>query len=308
MTGNTPIPDACDFPGEYERMNAHLWQVFSLSASKRAVYPVVREQLNGLTESLKGASSHEEHKRLCAAAGNLFQIAGEIFFDSNRYTDSAHCYSLAANASKEAEEYDLWACALTRHAFIGMYERRFMDTVPLLEAAAAISRRGSSQLSTRYWVAAVQAEVFARLGDFESCRRSLDTAEQVLSLGGDVQNEGWLRFDGSRLAEERGTCYVALDRPDLAEAALTEALKSPLSSRRRSSVLIDLASLGIRRREIDRVISCTQAAIELGQRTNSGYVERKLHDLQAQLRPLLADKCVSALSQAISTLSRAGRY
>ncbi|WP_258038715.1 hypothetical protein [Streptomyces sp. SM12] len=182
--------ETCGSPGAYEMANAHLWKVFSLTASKRALYPIVREQLSGLSKSLKEASTHEEHKKLCAATGNLFQLAGEIFFDGNRYTESAHCYSLAASASKEADEYDLWACALTRHAFIGMHERQFSETVPLLEAASLISQRGSSKLSTRYWVSAVQAETFARLGDFESCRRSLDAAEHVLSLSGDAQNGG----------------------------------------------------------------------------------------------------------------------
>jgi transcriptional regulator with XRE-family HTH domain len=288
---------------KYDQMNSHLWQVFSLSASKRVVYPVVRDQLAGLTDDLKAVTSQEQRRRLCAAAGNLFQIAGEIFFDSNRYTDSAHSYALAASASKEAGEYDLWACALTRHAFIGMSEHQLTDTVPLLDAAGDISRRGDGQLATRYWVAAAQAEVFARLGDFESCCRSLDSAEQVRSLTGEVHNGGWLRFDGSRVAEERGTCYVALGRPDLAEAALTDALKQPLSLRRRSSVLVDLAVLGIQRRDIDQLVSYAEAAIQLGRQTHSGYVGRKLQDLQGKLRPLLADRRVSVLSQQISELN-----
>lgn len=34
-------------------------------------------------------------------------------------------------------------------------------------------------MSTRYWVAAVRAELFARLGDFDACNRALGEAEQV---------------------------------------------------------------------------------------------------------------------------------
>jgi transcriptional regulator with XRE-family HTH domain len=168
----------------HERMNSHLWQVFSLSRSKRALQPVVREQLCELASSIRNTTSYREHRSLCAVAGSLFQLAGEIFFDSNHYAEAAHCYTLAAAASKEAEDFDLWACALTRHAFIGLYEREYGDTIPLLETAERIATRGDGQLSTRHWVAAVQAEVYARLGDYDACRRSLDKAEQVLSLGG----------------------------------------------------------------------------------------------------------------------------
>jgi transcriptional regulator with XRE-family HTH domain len=285
-----------------DRMNSHLWQIFSLSSSKGTVYPVVREQLHELTRRLKSVKTQGAHRQLCAITGDLFQIAGEIFFDNNRYTDAAHCYTLAANASKEAGDYDLWACALTRHAFIGMYEQRFDETSPLLDAAERVARSGDDQMSTRYWVAAVRAEVFARIGDFDACNRALDEAEKVQSLSGRVHNSGWLRFDGSRLAEERGTCYVALGRPDLAEAALMDALKQPLSSRRRSGVLTDLAVLGIQRRDIDQLLTYTHSVMELAQRTHSGYISRKLQELQGNLAPLLSDHRVSHLSEQISAL------
>lgn len=55
-------------------------------------------------------------------------------------------------------------------------------------------------------------------------------------MDGQVQNGGWLRFDDIRLAEERGACFVELRRPDLAEAALTEALGQGISLRRRGIV------------------------------------------------------------------------
>ncbi|WP_234347809.1 hypothetical protein [Streptomyces specialis] len=301
-----PAADSRGFIEDCDRMNSHLWQVFALSSSKNAVYPVVRGQLAGLVDGLKNAADEEQHRRLCGAAGNLFQLAGEIFFDSNHYTEAAHCYTVAASASKEAGAFDLWACALTRHAFVGLYEGAYSTTVHLLETAERIARRGDSQLSTRHWVAAVQAEVFAKVGDYEACSRSLDKAEQVRSLGSGMHNGGWLRFDGSRLAEERGTCFAALDRPDQAEAALTEALKQPLSSRRRGGVLVDLADTGIQQRDVEKILAYAHAAVELAQRTGSGYVGRKLQALQVRLAPLLTDQRILQLNDQISTLRHVG--
>lgn len=289
---------------QYEALNAHLWQVYALSTSKRLVYPLVRQQLGLLTESLEEAHSAATHKRLCVLAGDLFQLAGEILFDGNRYTDAAYCYTLAANACKEAGAFDLWACALTRHSFISMYERRFTNVTPLLDAASYIAERGNNQLSTRYWVAAVQAEAYAGLGNYEACNRALDLAERVRSLSGDITLSGWLRFDGSRLAEERGTCYIALGKPELAETALREALKQGISLRRRGSVLSDLAMLGIQRRDVEQVVHYGRQAVELAEQTGSrGYIGRKLQSLQAQLAPLLGDPRLSSLSDQISRLS-----
>ncbi len=287
---------------EYAALNSHLWPVFVLSPSKARTLPLVRNQIAVLVNNLRQAQSPERRERLCALAADLFQLAGEIFFDSNDYTDAAHCYALAASASKEAQAFDLWACALTRHAFISLYERQYDAASPVLELAARLARRGDGTLSTRHWVAAVQAEAFAGLGRLDLCQQALDSAEQVHQLTGPVHNGGWLRFDGSRLAEERGTCYVALHRPDLAEAALTTALAQHLSPRRRGSVLVDLALIGVQRRDRDLLVTHADATLDLARQTNSGVIARRLRGLQTQLGPMLADREVHQLHQRIAVV------
>ncbi|WP_316528133.1 helix-turn-helix transcriptional regulator [Kitasatospora brasiliensis] len=286
-------------------LNAHLWKVFGLSDSKRAVYPMVRHQLGLLAKGLGENQSEGSRQQLCALVGDLYQLAGEIFFDANRYTDAAHCYTLAATASKEAQAFDLWACALTRHAFVELYERRFAIAAPILSVASRVAEHGNSQLSTRYWVAAVQAEVHAGLGDLDATKRALDDAEKVHSLSGQLHDGGWLRFDGSRLAEERGTCYLALGRPDLAEDALTAALSQQLSLRRRGAVLAELAALGVDRRDLDQAGYYTRAALGLASQTGSGYIGKKLEGVKSRLVSLMADSRASALHQQISALDSA---
>ncbi|MEV7119904.1 helix-turn-helix transcriptional regulator [Kitasatospora griseola] len=290
--------------GAAETLNSHIWQVFSLSESKQAVDPLVRHQLGILARELESAGSETERKRLCALTADLYQVAGEVFFDGNRYTDAAHCYTLAATAAKEAGDFDLWACAMTRHAFVEIYERRFTAAAPILEAAARVAERGDSQLSTRYWVAAVQAEAHAGLGDLYACSRSLDRAEQVHTLSGQFHNGGWLRFDGSRLAEERGTCYLELGRPDLAEQSLSTALGQSSSLRRRGALLAELAALGAQRGDVDQVVHYSGAAIALAGRTGSGWIRKKLEGLQGRLAPLMADGRISDLHGRISALSQ----
>lgn len=289
---------------QYELLNPHLWRVFALSSSKGLVYPVVRQQLNLLMGAMQRSLSPDMHKRLCILASDLFQMAGEILFDRDRYTDAAYCYIAAANSAKEVRAFDLWACALTRHAFISMYDKQFAQAASILAVAARVAQQGDTQLSTRHWVAVVQAQAFAGLGNADACKDGLDAAEQVLALNGQVHSGGWLRFDGSRLAEERGSCYLALGRFNDAQTVLVEALGQTVSLRRRGSVLTDLAMLGIQRRDLDQLLQYGGDAVDLAEQTQSaGYIGRKLHAVQSRLAPLFADSRVSQLNDRIARLS-----
>jgi hypothetical protein len=130
---------------DYAALNKHLWRVFVLSKSKSVVLPLVRDQLEALIFCLSRSRKISTHRRLCALTSELLQLTGEIFFDANKYSDAAYCYTLAAAASKEADAFDLWACAMTRHALIEMYERHFDKAAPMLELAVRLARKGDGR-------------------------------------------------------------------------------------------------------------------------------------------------------------------
>ncbi|MFF0111935.1 helix-turn-helix transcriptional regulator [Streptomyces prasinus] len=292
--------------GDFHRMNEHLWQVFQLARSKQSVLGVVQDQLGSLNEAMKAGSSCRTDD-LCTAVANVFQLVGELAFDGNRYGDAAAAYTVAASASGEARAFDLWACALVRHAYVDVYGKRFAEAVDLLDAAWKVAVRGDRHLPTRYWVASVQAEVYAGMGDVDSCERALEVAERVTDLPGPVHTSGWLRFDGERLPEGRGARYVQLGRLDLAESALERALKGDglskgMASRRRAAVLTDLALIGARRRDADQVLAFADEALQLARRSGSGYVAHRLQALQAELAPLGRNRRVAELGAEIGAL------
>ncbi|MER5360929.1 helix-turn-helix transcriptional regulator [Streptomyces sp. NPDC002785] len=294
-------------PSDFARMNSHLWQVYQLARSKGSVYPIVRDQLATLNEAL-AADIRGNSRPLLNAAADLFQLAGEVAFDANRYTDAAASYALAASVSKDAGAFDLWACALVRHAYVDMSEQRYRQAAQLLALAERLAGKGDSTLATRHWVASVQAEAYAGLGDLARCEQALDQAERVRDLTTDSTNGGWLRFDGTRLAEERGARYVQLGRLDLAEETLTEALRqtalaSGQSYRRRGAVLADLAAIGAKRRDPEQVVLYGREAIQLAQASASGYVARRLQALCSEFGPLAGDHRVAELGAEIATLS-----
>jgi len=196
--------DEADDIEQHALLSGHLWQVFALSKSKRLVYPLVHDQLKLLVKQLDQVHAAQARHQLCVVACDLFQLAGEICFDSNRYTDAAYCYTMAVSAGREARCYDRWACALTRQAFVNMYDHEYSEATTVLSAAARIAKQGDSQLSTRHWVAAVQAEAHAGSGDRAACERALAVADEVRDLTNPARPGGWLRFDDSRLADQRG--------------------------------------------------------------------------------------------------------
>ncbi|MFF9983798.1 helix-turn-helix transcriptional regulator [Streptomyces erythrochromogenes] len=293
-------------PADFERMNDHLWRVYQLARSKSSVYPVIRDQLSRLNEALDAGRGSS--RTLLGAAADLFQMAGEIAFDGNRYTEAAASYSLAASAGKEAGAYDLWACALVRHSYLDMSERRYHQAAQMLGAAERLAGRGDKALSTRHWVASVQAEAYAGLGDLSACESALARAEEVRHLAAEGTNGGWLRFDGTRLAEERGARYVQLGRLDLAEETLRNALaqtglSSGQSYRRRGTVLASLAAIGAKRRDPDQVLEYGREAIGLARVSKSGYVARRLQALCDEFGPLNRDHRVAELGAEIATFS-----
>jgi transcriptional regulator with XRE-family HTH domain len=284
-------------------MNDHLWQVFAMSRSKRQIYPVVRDQLAALTSHLADQHPDRDRRRLLVLTASLYQLAGEVCFDCNRYTDAAHCYTLAATAAREGGAADLWACALTRHAYVATYDRQHAQAAQILTAADTVARNGDRQLATRQWVASVQAQVQASLGNSGACDRALDTAAGVLDLTASASPGGWLRFDGSRIAEESGTCYLATGRDAQAESAFTMALGQGISPRRTGSLLTDLAMLGVRHHETSQILHYATAAIDLAEQTgSSGYVGRKLATLHTQIQPSRGDRRIALLADRIARL------
>ncbi|MFG1795801.1 hypothetical protein [Nocardia sp. NPDC049149] len=286
---------------EYASINHTLWASYSRAVTKAETFPAVREHLDAVLDGLLRARDDSVRRSMCALTGEVLQLAGEILLDNADYGTASHCYTLAAAFSKDAGAMDLWACAMTRHAYINLFDRQFSAAIPLLESASQLAHRGDPSMTTRYWVDAVLAQALAGLGDADGCRRASDSARAALDMTG-APHIGWLRFDGSRLDEELGACYVQLGRPEQAEPILLSVLDRPLSTRRRAGVLIDLAAAGAMRQDPIQLVTYGNAALDAARRTHSGYLGRRLELLRRHLEPIQDDRHVRHLSKQIAGL------
>ncbi|MEI5102024.1 helix-turn-helix transcriptional regulator [Streptomyces sp. PmtG] len=200
-------------PADFARMNSHLWQVYQLARSKGAVYPVVRDQLTTLNEAL-AAGTRDNSRPLLNAAADLFQLAGEVFFDANRYADAAAAHSLAASVSKDARAYGLWACALVRHSYVDMSEHRYQEAAHVLNAAERVASRGDSGLATRHWAEATlkQALEHTALASGHSYRRRGAVLTDLAAIGAQRNDPEQLVVYGREalsLAQASASGYVA---------------------------------------------------------------------------------------------------
>jgi tetratricopeptide (TPR) repeat protein len=284
-------------------VNPRLWAEFNDARYKAALLPQVLQHLTTLAEVLDRRLAPRARRRSLVAAADLLQLSGEIMYDGRRYDDAAACYTSAVAAAREAGEPDLWACALTRHAYVSLAGRRNRDAAQVLQPAVVLADRGDGGLSTRFWVASVQAKAYAGLGNAEECLRALDTADRVAGMGLGSSNGGWLRFDGSRLAEERGACLVALNKPAAAEPVLLDALGHLASGRRKGAVLADLVAVGAQMRDPERIADYGAQALRIATATGSGYVVQRLAAVQPELQGLLGAPSVAEVDRQIRALA-----
>jgi hypothetical protein len=285
---------------DLEAINQHYWAIYLTSFTKIAVLDGVLGQLKTLIGLLQTTSSTPLYRGLDVLVCDLVQLAGEIFFDINDYNSAQFCYTFAVEYAKEAKHWDLWACALVRNAFLPIHDKNYQNAFPLLEQAERIARRGDGTLVTRYWVAAVSAEAHAGNGKLVLCQKSLDLAEKVRDIQkGD--NGGWLRFDASRLPEQRGTCFVSLKEPSLAIPALNEALaQNAKPTRRRGMVLHDLAQSALQQRNVEQACVYAHRVIEIALHNSSGMLKRRLYTLRGELEPFAQTDSVKQLDKHLN--------
>lgn len=269
---------------DLEAVGSHLWRVYGRTEAKATLMPAVADYLQALHDSLASHAKSADARRLCELHSEALQLSGEIQFDAGLFDDAASTYALAASAAREASAYDLWASALTRYALIGVTEHRWDESLEVLDAAARVAARGDSLKPTRQWVASVQAEAAAGIGDDLECQRALERASGVMALSGPVGNGGWLRFDGARLPEQRASCLVALGHFDQAEAELTAALRQTTTPRRTAAIRCDQARIALFQHDYDTANYHIEATSRLASRTGSSYITAKLTTLGAEMQ------------------------
>lgn len=287
---------------DLEAINGRFWSLYLGASVKSAILDGVTGQLRTLIQFLREPHTEQIHRQLCALLGDLAQLAGEIHFDRHELDLAASCYMFAASAAREARAYDLWSCALVRHAFLPLYDEQYAEALPLVKEAGQLAARGDSQLPTRFWAAAVEAEAQSGSGRLADCQRALEIAQGVTAIM--TVSPAWTRFEASRLPALRGACYVRLTQPDLAMPALHEALRQfEKPGRKRGMVLLDLAKAAVQGQEIDQACGYLNQVVDIVELGASGFLKKGIVSVRGQLRPFASAAPVRTFDQRVHMLA-----
>ena len=279
-------------------VNRSLWSLFLAAPTKSFVLDSALGHVKTLVQFLRDSHSQASHQQLYALASEMSQLVGEIFFDLHDHEAAQSCYTFAALAAKEASAYDLWSCALVRHAFLPLYTKHYSDALRLLQEASRLSSRGDAALPTSCWVAAVEAEAQSGLANLSSCQEALDRAQDV--QGRKDLSLPWVRFNSRRLPALQGACYVRLQQPELALSPLQDALYSFMKpDRKRGMVLTDLAASAVQCGEVEQARVYIDEIVAILTLASSTFLWEELRTLPQRLLLTARATCVKEIDDYI---------
>lgn len=194
-------------------------------------------------------------------------------------------YELAKRAAQEAEEPMYLAHAMAEQAYVLCDAGRPETAVELVRDA---QRRDAGHMSPRLraWLYAAEAEVCAKAGLADDCRRALDSAESILPPGDSARDPDMLSIflNSTHLARWRGNVLASLGDDD-ALSSLYGALDSLDSTfvRAASGLRCDLAQAHLARGEYDQATEHLRNARLLASRTGSVRHRRRIDQLTQRL-------------------------
>jgi transcriptional regulator with XRE-family HTH domain len=303
----------------FEARTAGYWQDrHGALVASRDLLSYVLEHLQRVITLLEGSQFPSIRTRLCCIASGIAQLAGHLFFDMNEFARARNFHQVAITAAREGENQALEAVAWGRMSFTWTYSGNAPEALRCIQEARCLAT-GNVNTTVRAYLAAVEAEIQATLGNSEACLKAIEIAECVEDQRYPKEEMYWLHFDRSRLAGYQGTCFRRLYHPEdvrthylleKAQKALTDALTllDPARVQRRPALLIDIA--GTYAQGGDAEGACVHAiqSLSIMAQTKSHTVARRLFTLRQDLEPWKDSRYVRDMDQQMESLIGPGGY
>jgi len=283
------------------------WQLVYGGVPKRGLLSSVTGHLQSMEHFLQVSQPTAIEQSLSALISQQAQMAVEIYFDLHDYT-KAESYSKAAiEAARQAANPTLYAVALARTSFLYTYSHQHQEALVLLQAARRFAKQDSVS-AVPYWLAAMEAEVYAKLFASQpdliassGSLKALEEAENIIDQP-EAGDRYWTMFSSASLAAYKGVCFRHLQKPEEAELALLEALASIHKGipGGQATALIDLSSVYAQQGKIEEACSSTTHALEvIGKQNKSINTLQRVYDLRSELEPWASTSYVRNLDEQI---------
>ncbi|MEU3456925.1 hypothetical protein ABZ671_25490 [Micromonospora sp. NPDC006766] len=212
---------------------------------------------------------------------------GQLVWDASQRRDhaaSAAYLDQAVNAARATRNAVAEANALLRKSYLALYgTKRPTAGLVLTTRAAMVSRTDSHVIAGLAQLH--HAEAHAMLGNERDCSEALGDAEDHLAAV-EAGDPATALFCPSHYARLVGSCWLLLQKPVEAVAAL-ESARQLIAARRKSTAVIlgNLALAEILQREVDAATSHLHQAIDVIEETRAAGGLNLAFAAARQLRP-----------------------
>ena len=248
----------------------------------------------------------ELRRRLAAIVTETAGHAAWLSYDLNERRSGEHYYVLAGVAAREAGDSALGAYVQGFKSIIRASETRTRDALLLAEEASErMSPCGSATMVA--WLAGLQAQMLACIGESKTCYQTLRRAEAAIGRAERGEDPLWMfDFDAGRLHAVAGSCYRRLGKTSAAEQALGQAMASLSASchssecsRRRSEVQIELSWVALQKEDVDE--ACRLAGESLASSLEAGSMlgVKRIRELRVALDPWQDARAVADLDERL---------
>ena len=251
---------------------------------------------------LGGSQPAAERRRLYTVVAQLAGMAGTVFFDLCDSTRAEAYYQVALKAAEEAGDDAVAAWVLANIGYLEAHRRAVPAALEAVQGAAVRAARCGDVTTQHAWLAALEAELHASLGDAGATGMALRRAEHAVEQARpEARRAGIDFFTAARLPAYMGSCFMLLGQSRLAYGYSAEAL-SLLSPRAKSRwfVRLDLATALVQERELEQ--ACRLAAASLTELSKADWtprLEQRVQDFAQALQPFRTDRAVQAFYEQI---------
>ena len=286
---------------DLEAVTAKHYKLEERVPARRLLGGVV-EHLHTLTRFLEASQPAGHRRRLAATAGELAALAGWLSYELTCQAEARAYYNVAIEAAKEAGDRALWSCVLGFMSFMPSSAGNPHDARQLLRQARELAGSGAGA-TAHAWLAGLEAEAQARLGERGASLDALDDAEAAFAVADPAHNRCWIEFfDRGRLEGLKVSSFVHLRLPDDAEQASRRALAAlnPTATKKRSIVLADLATAYLQRRELDESCRLACESLAIIAETESRVGLERVEALRRRIEPWRDSRSVKLLDERLA--------
>lgn len=272
-----------------------------------SLLPALRSHLAMLSGSLHPGQPEPVRRRLLSLTGETAVLAGRLSWLLDNRGEARQCWTLACDLAREAGDGTLLAEALGNqrvlHSTIpnrGQYGRP--DRALAVLDAAEERLTSTSSPYARMMVLLLRAEDHAAVGDADASQRDLEGAESAL-LSAERPDDGYYAlWDAGRIAGYRGSCALALKRPEEASTVLESALAQTSEALigQRCAVMTDLATAYAMQREAEHSAALLMQSADTAERTGLGELLQRVHGARVHLDPWRDAPAVRLLDERLA--------